>query len=89
MAATRERLASLLTAGLGEASVRVNGPRDAAHRLPNTLSIGLRGVQSAALLAELGERVAASAGAACHSEDVRRAQSNRVRRARSRRRPRA
>jgi cysteine desulfurase len=35
--------------------------------LPNTLSIGLRGVQSSVLLARLSDELAASAGAACHT----------------------
>ena len=45
-----------------------NGPADAAHRLPNTLSVGLKGVRASELLATLSERLAASAGAACHTQ---------------------
>ena len=35
--------------------------------LPNTLSVSFRGISAPALLAAVGDRVAASAGAACHS----------------------
>jgi cysteine desulfurase len=68
MRATRDRLAELLRAGLPEGSTRVNGPAKEEHRLPNTLSIGLKGVRSSALLAELTDKLAASAGAACHTQ---------------------
>eukprot|EP00966_Prymnesium_polylepis_P248091 5736966-Prymnesium_polylepis.1 len=61
MAATRERLLTLLRSGLGPDAVRVNGPAEAGHRLPNTLSIGLRGVRASELLANLKDDVAASA----------------------------
>jgi cysteine desulfurase len=67
MRTTRDLLAELLTAGMPEGDTRINGPADASERLPNTLSIGLRGVSSGALLASLKDKLAASAGAACHS----------------------
>ena len=81
MLALRARLYSLLARGLGEQNVRVNGPArhalqgsgDAAglsDSLPNTLSIGLRGVKAARVLAALNDSVAASASAACHTADV-------------------
>jgi cysteine desulfurase len=41
------------------------------HRLPNTLSVALPGVAADALLDRLGEDVAASAGAACHAQEVK------------------
>jgi len=41
-----------------------------ADGLPNTLSIGFGGVEASTLLAEIGDRVAASAGAACHPAGV-------------------
>jgi cysteine desulfurase len=47
------------------AAVRVNG--HPVERLPNTLSISFRGQDAQALLSQLGSRVAASAGAACHA----------------------
>ena len=46
---------------------RINGPADDAHRLPNTLSIGIRGLSAAAALDSLADTLAASAGAACHA----------------------
>jgi cysteine desulfurase len=45
----------------------VNGPENPQDRLPNTLSVGIRGIHSGRLLAIVGDQVAASAGAACHS----------------------
>ncbi|KAL1530207.1 hypothetical protein AB1Y20_001122 [Prymnesium parvum] len=67
MSATRERLAARLQAGLPAGAVRIHGPAEPSARLPNTLSVGIEGVRAAELLARLQERVAASAGAACHS----------------------
>ena len=68
MRATRDRLCECLIQGLGEDAVRVNGPVEETMRLPNTLSIGLKGLSSSVLLGTLSERLAASAGAACHSD---------------------
>ena len=48
--------------------MRRNGPKAEEHRLPNTLSLGIRGVRASELLAALSEEVAASAGAACHTD---------------------
>jgi cysteine desulfurase len=48
--------------------IRVNGHPE--RRLPNTLSIGIRGVNANELLTAIEPEVAASAGAACHSGDV-------------------
>jgi len=67
MRRTRDLLHTLLLEGLPTGPTRVIGPADDAHRLPNTLSIGLQHVRSSALLASLSEQVAASAGAACHT----------------------
>ena len=47
--------------------VRLNGHPEL--RLPNTLSLSFRGIEAAAILSELTE-VAASAGAACHADQV-------------------
>ena len=47
---------------------RVNGDED--RRLPNTLSISFPNLEANTLLAEIEDRVAASAGAACHSDDI-------------------
>jgi selenium donor protein len=56
--------------GLSDAieDVRRNG--DPEQMLPNTLSVSFRGIDATTLLAEIGDRVAASAGAACHAEGV-------------------
>lgn len=63
-----ERITTGLEEGTGQSEViRVNGPLNADQRLPNTLSIGLKGVQSGRLLTDIGEIVACSAGSACHS----------------------
>jgi cysteine desulfurase NifS/selenium donor protein len=48
--------------------LRRNGSVAAA--LPNTLSVGIGGVEASTLLAEIGDRLAASAGAACHAAGV-------------------
>lgn len=67
MQRTRDRLES----GLRERvpRLRVNGHPD--KRLPNTLSVSVLGVDANVLLGAIEERVAASAGAACHSGQVR------------------
>ncbi len=64
--ALRDRLRARLEDELG--LVRVNG--DLERGLPNTLSVCFAGVDASTLLAEVGDRVAASAGAACHAEGV-------------------
>ena len=65
MAAMRDRLErGLLDSGM---DARVNGHPD--KRLPNTLSISFRGVEADRVLSGL-PTVAASAGAACHSDRV-------------------
>jgi cysteine desulfurase len=59
-----------LERGLREknADVRVNGHPE--RRLPNTLSLSIRGVNANELLTAIEPYVAASAGAACHSGEV-------------------
>ena len=47
--------------------VKVNGPMCSDARLPNTLSISIKGLRASELLSSLGDELAASAGAACHS----------------------
>ena len=64
----RDRLHQSLLKELGEEAARLNGHPE--ERLPNTLSLSFRGVQANTLLAEIGEKVAASAGAACHAENI-------------------
>ncbi len=48
--------------------VIVNGHN--APRLPNTLSISIRGVQSQNILYEIEDRIACSAGSACHAGEM-------------------
>ncbi|MGD0775930.1 MAG: aminotransferase class V-fold PLP-dependent enzyme, partial [Candidatus Solibacter sp.] len=66
-----ERMRNRLEAGLREQvpRLRVNGHPD--KRLPNTLSVSVHGVDANALLAAIEGKVAASAGAACHSGQIR------------------
>lgn len=66
LAALRDRLEGLLEEGF-PALVRHSHP---GHRLPNTASCAFPGVDANALLALLAEEVAASAGAACHTDAV-------------------
>lgn len=62
----RDRLWEGLAAAIPAA--RRNG--DPERCLPNTLSISFPNVDATTLLAEIGDRVAASAGAACHADGV-------------------
>lgn len=66
MQAMRDRLQAGLTSHLPD--VRVNGHPE--KRLPNTLSISFRNLEANRLLEAIGLEVAASAGAACHSDKV-------------------
>ena len=62
----RDRLESSLREQVPR--LRVNGHPD--KRLPNTLSVSVHGVDANALLAAIEGKVAASAGAACHSGQI-------------------
>lgn len=65
----RDRLWDGLTGALDSPeTLRMNGHPQ--FRLPNTLSVSFRSVEANTLLAEINERVAASAGAACHAEHI-------------------
>ena len=64
--AMRDRLWSGLAREIDD--LRRNGSPEWC--LPNTLSVGIGGVEASTLLAEIGDRVAASAGAACHAAGV-------------------
>ena len=64
--AMRDRLHTGLADGLTD--MRLNGHPE--HRLPNTLSLSFKGLEANRILEEIGLEVAASAGAACHSETV-------------------
>ncbi|KAF6265975.1 pyridoxal phosphate-dependent transferase [Scenedesmus sp. NREL 46B-D3] len=63
----RDRLAAGLLAALPQHLVRINGPEEASLQLPNTLSISVKGLSAPSLLQMLTDKLAASAGAACHS----------------------
>jgi cysteine desulfurase len=66
--AVRDRLHAGLASELGPGTTRLNGhPQE---RLPNTLSLSFRGIEANVLLAQIGDEVAASAGAACHAGEV-------------------
>jgi cysteine desulfurase len=63
---TRDRLHEGLSESL--AGIRLNGHPE--KRLPNTLSLSFKGLEANRILEEIGLEVAASAGAACHSDTV-------------------
>jgi cysteine desulfurase len=65
-----QKMRDLLYAGLRQqwGEIRLNGHPD--KRLPNTLSVCFKSIEANTLLAEV-ESVAASAGAACHSDSVK------------------
>ena len=64
----RDRLHTGLQAALPNESFRLNGHPEL--RLPNTLSLAFFGVEANTLISEINDRVAASAGAACHADQV-------------------
>jgi cysteine desulfurase len=64
--AMRDRLHEGLSESL--ADMRLNGHLH--NRLPNTLSLSFKGLEANRILEEIGLEVAASAGAACHSDTV-------------------
>jgi len=66
--AMRDRLHAGLLRRLGDGMVRLNGHPE--NRLPNTLSLSFRGIEANRLLSEISQQVAASAGAACHADEV-------------------
>jgi cysteine desulfurase len=71
-AALRDALQATLQRELGGAdgsNVRVHAATAPCGRLPNTLSVAVRGLRASTLLHELRDVVAASAGAACHAPD--------------------
>ena len=65
----RDRLLDGLVHTLGKDMIRVNGHPE--YGLPNTLNVSFLGIEANTLLADIGDRVAASAGAACHANEVR------------------
>ena len=69
-AAHMRQMRDRLEAGLAEAlnDIRFNGHRE--RRLPNTCSISFKDLEANRILEEIGLDVAASAGAACHADQV-------------------
>lgn len=67
MRGLRDRLHQGLMDSLGDA-VALNGHPE--KRLPNTLSLAFRGLAANCILEEIGLEIAASPGAACHSDQV-------------------
>ena len=63
----RDRLEEGLAAALSD--IRFNGHRE--KRLPNTASVSFLGLAANRILEEIGLEVAASAGAACHADQVK------------------
>ncbi len=66
MQALRDRLEAAVTGEI--LGTRINGHPQ--HRLPNTSSISFFGLEANRLLDAIRDRVAASAGAACHSDTI-------------------
>jgi len=66
MRAMRDRLREGLERAIGD--IRFNGHPTLC--LPNTLSVSFRGLNATDILVELADAVAASAGAACHANEV-------------------
>ena len=65
----RDRLWEGLSGSLeGVAEIRRNSPEDEC--LPNTLNISFANLEANTILAEIEDRVAASAGAACHADEI-------------------
>jgi cysteine desulfurase len=64
----RDDLHHALIKALGQDSLRLNGHPEEC--LPNTLNISFKGVEANSLLSEVSQHVAASAGAACHADQV-------------------
>ena len=66
LAAMRDRLYRGLSSQLDD--LRLNGHPE--NRLPNTLSLSFKDLEANRILEEIGLEVAASAGAACHSDTI-------------------
>lgn len=64
----RDRLHAGLESALSPGMLQLNG--HPLERLPNTLNLSFKGVKADLLLEEIREDVAASAGAACHTDRI-------------------
>lgn len=67
-AGTMKRLRDMLFDGLDEAEIDFHRNGHPEYCLPNTLSIGFRNIEANTLLLQM-DKIAASAGAACHTGD--------------------
>jgi cysteine desulfurase len=65
----RDQLYMGLLDALGSEKIRPNG--HPSQCLPNTISIGFRNVAANELINKIGHKVAASAGSACHADQVK------------------
>ncbi len=65
-----QALRDRLWEGFSERLVEIRSNGHPTKRLPNTLSISFKGLEAGRILEEIGLEVAASAGAACHSDRV-------------------
>jgi len=68
LTALRDRLHAGLESALPTGSVRLNGHPD--ERLPNTLNLSFRNQEANRILDSIQDKVAASAGAACHADHI-------------------
>ncbi|KKK47270.1 hypothetical protein LCGC14_3156910, partial [marine sediment metagenome] len=49
-------------------NIKRNGQQD--RQLPNTLSLSIKGLDAHTIISKITDRVAVSAGAACHSDKI-------------------
>lgn len=64
----REFLFHTMQETFGRENINLNGHRE--QRLPNTLSVGIRGVEAHEILSKVNDQLAISAGSACHADLV-------------------
>jgi cysteine desulfurase len=64
----RDFLLTEIKKSLGEERVIINGHPE--QRLPNTLSLGIRGTEAHQILNQINDQVAISAGSACHADSI-------------------
>lgn len=64
----REFLFHSLQEALGKDNIKLNGHPE--QRLPNTLSVGIKGSEAHAILSQVNDQLAISAGSACHADLV-------------------
>jgi cysteine desulfurase len=64
----RDFLLTEIKKSLGEERVIINGHPE--QRLPNTLSLGIGGIEAHQILNQINDQVAISAGSACHADSI-------------------